>query len=417
MTATDNNKKSKSPQSLHFSVTGEYLTETCRHTWVSDLPKNAIAILTSSGVSKELALLVCTGKMKVIGDTNEGDGMFTIVDDDVTEKFGIKLDIEVMVERLEKQYIETSESINCYQESEVGMWDEDEDEDFAYRTRCIKANQEKLNDVIDQLSCLYPEVKKTFKNLPTKQVRGLKQMRQDTLVSERRSITGETADIAEQVIKRLQKSGKAEQFNMTLPEIEEADRHARMDFEAQEKLRRYVLVEKAKKEEEIIEVEEKPLPLDAKRRTGHSFGDGDGYYYITHCSAEKCKEEQMYSGWLLPDGTFYAGRGIWIHRAIIGDLEEIDFFKDKEYCSLEDDVQNRGGWVRMSSGHGWLISTHSKNELTKEQVEFIIDYTITVDKSDTVDLGFRKPKIETFAKLLDNPDAELYELMKEENGE
>jgi hypothetical protein len=91
-------KKDKTPLGkgkLCFFILGENTTELIRDSWVSDTPKHALELAKSCGMDTEQALLVITGKKKLVGDTRVGDGTLGWEDDNTTEVSGIKLDVKV----------------------------------------------------------------------------------------------------------------------------------------------------------------------------------------------------------------------------------------------------------------------------------------------------------------------------------
>ena len=76
-------------RTLHFTVTGEFMTEHSRNLFVEDKPKDAVQFLTTAliGMPEDMAWDVVLGKTKVTGDSNEGCG---IEEDTATNVYGIK---------------------------------------------------------------------------------------------------------------------------------------------------------------------------------------------------------------------------------------------------------------------------------------------------------------------------------------
>ena len=137
-----------------------------------------------------------------------------------------------------------------------------------------------------------------------------------------------------------------------------------------------------------------------------------GKYYISNCSVEKCKKEGLHSGWLLPDGTFYGGNDMWIHRGILDTLDEYDFFKDKDYTMDEDSVQEVGNWIKVSAG-SWMIWEH-RNKLTKEQVEFIIQFTVDVRNTVFININsMQKIHVQVFAEILNGREFDSFTMARE----
>ena len=140
---------------------------------------------------------------------------------------------------------------------------------------------------------------------------------------------------------------------------------------------------------------------------------GGARFHIVHCSTEKCKKENLHGGWLLPDGTFFGGSGIWIHRGILDELFEREMFKDAGYSLDEDSVQEDGNWIKFSGGT-WFIWEH-KHKLTKEQVEFIIQYTTEVDNSTYLKVGsYTLIHLTVFAKILSGEKFDEWEMKEKQ---
>jgi hypothetical protein len=364
-TKTKNRKPRK--EGLFFSVTGEGMTEQIRDSWVSDIPKHALKICREGlGMTTEQALEVITGKKKLTGDTRYDDGL-DWTDDNTTEVCGIKLSVEVMVSRLENNWINASEAINTFN----SVTDFVDDDDYEYNMKVLNGYKEKLSGILEQIECVYPLVKKSMKDLPYNKIRSAQQ------------------------IKKYYKTEHPEEFEQSirLTDVES-------DFDKKfGKVMRNTQMSILNMKKHNEEKEEKIDENDITRPFYTGMGTG-GRFYIVHTPAERCKEEGMHSGWLLPDGTFLAGDSAWIHRGILEELSERNFFADKNYGSGEDDVQDNGNWIKVS-GSDWMIWEH-KHQPTKEQVEFIIEYTSVVEeKTYFKNGGFNLIHISVFAKLLD----------------
>ncbi len=277
---TKTKKKSKVGSGvLHFSVDGDFLTETARDTWVSDLPKKAVEILVVGliGMPQDLAIEIITGKKKLVGNSNDG---ITVEDDNVTEVCGIGLSVETMEKRLLQFYIETMESINVFKDVDLKDYRFIEWEEIEESTeKNLNYYKEKLKGIIEQLDFIFSLTGKTLKDLPMLDVRSAKQLKDEA----------------------------KEQF------------------------------EKVQEEEEERQQKEEKDSIDINQPFETNIIGSSGKFYIVHTPPEKCKEEAMHSGWLLPDGTFFAGSSAWIHRGILDELNEREFFKDKSYTSDEDD--------------------------------------------------------------------------------
>lgn len=74
---------------LHFHVSGEFLTNHCRNLWTEGRPDFAIRTLVTSliGMTEGWAIMICTGKKKLVGWDND----VSMVDDKVANHNGMKL--------------------------------------------------------------------------------------------------------------------------------------------------------------------------------------------------------------------------------------------------------------------------------------------------------------------------------------
>ena len=333
-------------KTLHFTVTGEGMTNTIRDSWVSDMPKHALAICESLSMNTEQALEVITGKKRLTGDTRVDEGL-DWEDDNTTEVSGIKLDVQTMVDRLEKKYIDASEGLNLLNGNYEVLnnliynfrGNIRDDEDMEDNEKSLGYYKSIISSALEQLEVVYPLVGKSMKDLPINKVRSASK-----------------------------------------------------------------IIQEAKKQQTKEEKRDKVFYTNMM--------SGSNPFYIVNCSVEKCKDENLYSGFLLPDGTFFGGRGIWIHRCILDELAEYDFFKDKDYTNDEDSVQDKGGWIKVSGGD-WMIWEH-KHKPTKEQIEFIISFTTEVRETAFISINsFNKIHIQVFAELLNGREFESFKMAEE----
>jgi len=379
-------------KTLHFTVTGEGMTNTIRDSWVSDMPKHALAICESLSMNTEQALEVITGKKRLTGDTRVDEGL-DWEDDNTTEVSGIKLDVQTMVDRLEKKYIDASEGLNLLNGNYEVLnnliynfrGNIRDDEDMEDNEKSLGYYKSIISSALEQLEVVYPLVGKSMKDLPINKVRS-----------------------ASKIIQEAKKQQTKEDF-------EERKNNTENIF--QENLSLVMKTElKNMNQEETEESEEQEIELTKEEKRDKVFYtnmmSGSNPFYIVNCSVEKCKDENLYSGFLLPDGTFFGGRGIWIHRCILDELAEYDFFKDKDYTNDEDSVQDKGGWIKVSGGD-WMIWEH-KHKPTKEQIEFIISFTTEVRETAFISINsFNKIHIQVFAELLNGREFESFKMAEE----
>jgi hypothetical protein len=393
-TMTKNKKTPLGKGTYNFWTTGEGMTDLIRDAWISDTPKHALKICKDSlGMTTEQALEVITGKKKLIGDTREGDGTLDWADDNTTQVSGIELSVEVMVTRLENKYIDASEAINLFNNGAERIVDKiryvDADSDFLnddlkHNDGNINYYKKRISDAIEQLEVVYPLVGKSMKDLPLNKVRSAA---------------------------RLIKNARAEQMKDDFEENKPTKELINETFSR--KVENIDTEKLSDKELEDIDEEVKKEVIDKTDITrAFTTAMGGGRFYIVHTPVEKCKSEGMNSGWLLPDGTFYGGDSAWIHRGILEELDERGFFKDKSYGYDEDDVQDNGGWIKISGGD-WAIWEH-KHKLTKEQVEFIIEYTTVVRERTYFTINtFHKIHIQVFADMLNGREFNSFKMAEE----
>jgi hypothetical protein len=94
----------------HFKITGEGLTRIVRDLWSEEEYKKAITILMEGlkgGITEDLAVLVCTGKKKLVGDES---GM-EVEDDNIGEQNGIKISILETITRLKNKHKKQEDEI------------------------------------------------------------------------------------------------------------------------------------------------------------------------------------------------------------------------------------------------------------------------------------------------------------------
>ena len=102
--------KDKEVKSLHFTVTGAFMTNFARESFVSDKPKSAIDFLMKSviGITEDQAWPIILGTKKLTDDSTVGLGY---EDDDTKTCCGIPLTLENMWNRLAKMYFDETSYI------------------------------------------------------------------------------------------------------------------------------------------------------------------------------------------------------------------------------------------------------------------------------------------------------------------
>ena len=119
-------------RSLHFTVTGEFLTEHARSLFVEDKPKNAVEFLKVSliGMPEDLAWEIVLGQKKITGDSDEG---CDIEDDSQTELFTIPLSIDSVWNRLARQYFDSLGELQMIQRRIMILGNSDDSTGSLYR--------------------------------------------------------------------------------------------------------------------------------------------------------------------------------------------------------------------------------------------------------------------------------------------
>ena len=85
---------------VSFWTTGEGLTNIIRDMWSSNLVNQALMICTDGGIDAAQGIDLCTGKLKLEGDTREGDHTLRVVPDDTPTYFTVEKQIEQLEEKL-----------------------------------------------------------------------------------------------------------------------------------------------------------------------------------------------------------------------------------------------------------------------------------------------------------------------------
>jgi len=120
-------------RSLHFTVTGEFITEHSRSLFVEDKPKKAIEFLKTAliGLPEDMAWEIVLGEKKVTGDSDEGCG---VEEDSQTELFSIPLSIESVWKRLAKKYFSSLGELQILQRRIMILGNSDDSTGALYRT-------------------------------------------------------------------------------------------------------------------------------------------------------------------------------------------------------------------------------------------------------------------------------------------
>lgn len=166
---------------LHFYLTGEGYTRLVRDFWNSNLVKLAIGASTESGIPEDVAVKICTGEYKCVGDTREGDHTLSIEDDDTPE--GIYFTVESQLSYLENKFVTLSQTLTqkirkhelfSGYDSEKGYIAGEMSIDGAYYrikdarfyAQVIETLKEDRKKVLENLEILYKILGKNITDLP-----------------------------------------------------------------------------------------------------------------------------------------------------------------------------------------------------------------------------------------------------------
>jgi hypothetical protein len=160
-------------ETVFFWTTGEDLTRTIRDLWDSNLVHSAIAVCKDGGLETEDAVKLCTGKLKLEGDTREGDHTLSVAKDDTATDFPI----EKQIEQLEDKFVYYTDYVSflkrqmelgklptarasMYRKNAAGNSQYQHDEEM------LKDVTKKARETLSALSLIYPVVGKSLLDVP-----------------------------------------------------------------------------------------------------------------------------------------------------------------------------------------------------------------------------------------------------------
>lgn len=373
-------KKEKEPLqkgSLAFIITGENFTRLARDMWLSDLPKNALSCCVEGlGLSKEQAVEVLTGKKKMTGATNEGDGSL-FLEDDNTEV----MSLEEAVRRQEYAfYSKINEMAALKRKIEImgGIVDPEnpkvltqpgmatKDAGF-YRKAFMKPASNWAKDC------------KTEREFAAKMEEDLKEILEHLEV---------VYDLSGKTLKDLPFMGLGTQWSTV-----EYDTYAK-SFEFSEKA---ALWKRAKYDGEVAEIK--------KER------EVDKVWTPKTPTTEDIRDKKYSDGWISPEGYFYPC-GFQGHtnlaytmqylKMIPESFEVIDYFTKKPRTDTNADAYlEKNGWIKLTGDEWMSFKWQSNMVLTEKQNEAIMDYMES--------RGLKKIKY-------NGNELSLKEIMKDEEG-
>lgn len=299
-------------ETAHFWTTGEDMTAIIRDMWSSNLVDQALEICTDGGMSNEDGVKLCTGKLKLVGDTREGDHTLQVQEDNTATYFTL----EKQLEQLEEKFIYHTDHVSflkrqmelgmlptagasMYRKSASGHSQYAEDE--RLREKALKDAKKALAG----LSILYPMVGKTLLDIP------------------------------------FEKLGQM----FSTPESHEYER-------AWNQVHENVARRRYKEDEEI----DKILGEDRPKRKPIT-PDTANFYTFHH-------------GWLSPTGDFF-GCGYAGHKQLAADLEEAKFLPESDDPTKAIDSL---GWMKLQDSKFVQIAHDKYIMPTQIQIDRVIDY-------------------------------------------
>ena len=340
-------KKSKNSdvtvqENLHFYFIGEDFTRMVRDFWNSNLVKTAIGCCTDSGVPVDVALKICTGEYKCVGDTREGDHTLEITEDDNPEE--IYFTLESQIKNIEKKFINASqklfklvrkhEMLSGVEAGDGTLKVPGESSIFGaiYRKNDSKNNREIIEKLkkeqktaLENLEILYPLAGKKMSDLPVTDL--------GTDWSDIELDHYEIYEVSQQRNTRLEQNEKIKAEKI-LKKMLDADSYDQGEDETDEHYEKRMTV-LAKKMNPIVDV----------------------------------KTTKTRNAWISPDGKIY-------------DVElqpfpmHVNAASDYKYLEIvPNDIHNESDWLDKN---GWMKLTSEEfymdGKLTQSQTDMLLDY-------------------------------------------
>lgn len=153
------------------------MTNVIRDMWNSMLVKGALEICRDGGMTNEQGVELCTGKLKLEGDTRKGDHTLEVMPDDAETHFTI----ERQIEQLEDKFIfYTDQASFLNRQMKLGTLPTARA--ASYRINCIGHSQMQQDDrilkdvsakaknIIEGLTLLYPMIGKSIADIPVEKL-------------------------------------------------------------------------------------------------------------------------------------------------------------------------------------------------------------------------------------------------------
>lgn len=350
-------------KSLHFTITGEFMTEHARNLFVEDTPKNAVEFLTKSliGMKDDMAWDIVLGKLKVTGDSDEGCGVEE--DNTVSDVVGIPLTVESVWSRLARQYFNALGDLQSLQRRIMILGNADEQNGALYRfcgfeiwdgyvisleedRKVYIHRKEKFDAIVRQLMFVGNHIGKSIADLPI--------------------VNFEVPEDINQIGSAMRR-GYIEQFSLEY--LLNAD----------------LVTIKLEDDQRKVKYAEAIGDPDSKK-----FSAVDSYIEsqrnidreLKHGIQPSSVTEPKSAGWISPKGVYYALNGDIAHNLhiqIADALLDAGIIEDKDFGETHIrgnacDILDKEGWVKIHNE--WVIySGYDSNiPITDEQIQALYQY-------------------------------------------
>lgn len=344
-------------QTCCFYFTGDSFTSLVRDFWNSNLVKTAIEACTDSGIPAEVAVKICTGEYKCVGDTREGDHTLSIEDDENPE--GIYFTLETQIENIEKKFVRASQKLfKLVRKHEMLAGVEAGDGTLkvpgeasifgaAYRKNESKNSKKIIDELkkeqraaLENLEILYPLVGKKMSDLPITEL--------GAEWSDIEFDHYQIYEISQRRDTRLEQNANIKAEKKAKKAVDDYDQG---DDESNEQYKK-----------RMTKLAKKMNPI------------------------EDIKTTKSRNGWISPDGRFYnvEKQPFPMH---------VNAASDYKYLGIvPDDIHNESEWLDKN---GWMKYTGNEfyldGKLTQSQIDLLMDYMTSRNIKTIPWFGYDEP--------------------------
>jgi hypothetical protein len=303
---------------VHFWTTGPDFTHTLRDLWDSNLVYSAITICLDGGMDVEAAVKVCTGKLKLEGDTRNGDHTLDVVEDNTPPLF----DIEKQITHLEDNFVYNTDHVSFLRRNmELGKLptaqaasyrkDGNGYSRYAHDEETLTKVTKKVKEIVAGLGFLYPLVGKSLLDVPYERLG--------------------------QKLSDIEESECARAWGKVYEHVE------------QRKLSESYISDAEEKVDEILQTPKKVEPDTANITSYHN-------------------------GWISPEGEFY-GCSWQEHRWLAGKIVEQGIVAEMD--GNDDYTLEVNNWMKLQNQEFVLITGYRFSDFklpTQKQIDLIINF-------------------------------------------